>query len=236
MRAAWDRRAEADALTSIESSRRDWTSEEFLAHGRGMVAQAMVWVGDGVQRGSMLEIGCGVGRTALAFAESFDVVEGVDISPRMIERAVESGLPENVRLRTNSGESLDLFDDASLDLVFSEHVFQHIADETVIGRYLGDIGRVLKPGGAALLQFDTRPRGLDTLLYRAVPSRLLARERREFMRRYRRDQTWVRKTAEAAGLAVDGSVGRAATGTGSCCVQGRARTGRRSAARRPDAR
>lgn len=203
MRAAWDRRAETDALTSIESSRRDWTTEEFLAHGRTMVEQAMQWLGDGVERGRMLEIGCGVGRTALAFAETFEFVEGIDISPRMIDVAIEGGLPENVRLRANDGESLDLFDEASLDLVFSEHVFQHIADEAVIGRYLREIGRVLKPGAVALLQFDTRRGGFDTLLYGAVPIRLLPRERREFMRRYRRDQSWVRGTAEAAGLTVE---------------------------------
>ena len=202
MRAAWDGRAETDALTSIESSRRDWTSEAFLADGRTMVEQAMRWLGDDVERGRMLEIGCGAGRTALAFAEAFEFVDGVDISPRMIDLAVKGGLPENVRLQASDGESLALFDDASFDFVFSEHVFQHVADKAVIARYVREIGRVLRPGAVALLQFDTRRKGLDALLYGAVPRRLLPRERREFMRRYRRDPSWVRDVAEAAGLAV----------------------------------
>jgi SAM-dependent methyltransferase len=203
MRDAWDRRAETDPFSSIEASRRDWTGEEFLADGRTMVEQAMMWLGDGVERGRMLEVGCGVGRTALSFGQIFELVEGVDISPGMIDLAVRRGLPENVRLRATNGESLDLFGDASFDFVFSEHVFQHIADGAVIGRYLREIGRVLKPGSVALLQFDTRRKGLGSVLYGLVPSRLLPRERREHMRRYRRDPTWVRGAAETAGLAVE---------------------------------
>jgi SAM-dependent methyltransferase len=202
-RDAWDRRAESDLYSSIESSRRDWTSDEFFADGRRTVEQAMGWVGDGVTRGRMLEIGCGAGRTAVAFARVFEEVEGVDISPRMIDAAREQGLPENVHLRATDGESLDAFEDASFDFVFSQHVFQHIASESVVARYLSEIGRVLKPDAAALLQFDTRHAGLGAALYGLVPSRLLPRDRRDYMRRYRRPAEWVRATAESAGLAVE---------------------------------
>jgi SAM-dependent methyltransferase len=202
-REAWDRRAESDLYSSIEASRRDWTGEEFFADGHRMVEQAMQWLGDGVERGRMLEIGCGVGRTAVAFAQLFKSVEGVDISPRMIESARDRGLPENVHLRSTDGETLDPFEDASFDFVFSEHVFQHIASETVIGGYLREIGRVLKPGSVALIQFDTRRKGLVTALYRLVPPRFLPGERREHMRRYRRSPAWVRAAADGAGLALE---------------------------------
>jgi SAM-dependent methyltransferase len=202
-RDAWDRRAESDLYSSIESSRRDWTGEEFFADGRRTVEQAMRWVGNSVERGRMLEVGCGVGRTAIAFAQLFEFVEGVDISPRMIDSARERGLPENVHLRATDGESLEPFEDASFDFVFSEHVFQHIASEAVVGGYLREIGRVLKPGSAALLQFDTRRKGLGTALYGLVPPRFLPRERREHMRRYRRSPGWVRAAAGDAGLALE---------------------------------
>jgi SAM-dependent methyltransferase len=207
MRSAWDQRAQRDAFSSIEASRQDWTDEEFFAHGRGMVEWVMRWLGDGVDRGRMLEVGCGLGRTALAFAQVFERVEGVDVSPRMIERAVEAGLPENVRLRATDGESLAPFEDASFDFVFSEHVFQHIADAAVIGRYLREVARVLSPGSVALLQFDTRRAGLATRLYGHVPDWLLRRGRRRYMRRYRRDPAWIRESAEAAGLAVESERG-----------------------------
>jgi SAM-dependent methyltransferase len=202
-RDAWDRRAESDLYSSIESSRRDWTSDEFYADGRRMVEQAMGWLGDSVSRGRMLEVGCGAGRTAVPFAQVFELVDGVDISPRMIDAAVEQGLPENVHLQPTDGSSLDPFEDASFDFVFSEHVFQHIASEAVIVRYLREIGRALKPEGVALLQFDTRSGGLASALYGLVPARFLPRERREYMRRYRRTPDWVRATAASAGLAVE---------------------------------
>jgi SAM-dependent methyltransferase len=202
-RRAWDSRAQSDLYSSIESSRRDWTSDEFFADGSRMVEQAMLWLGTDVERGRMLEVGCGAGRTLVPFAQRFEFVEGVDISPRMVEAARDRGLPENVRVRATDGESLQPFEDSSFDFVFSEHVFQHIADQAVIARYLDEVGRVLKPEGVALLQFDTRRRGLASALYGAVPRRFLPRERREHMRRYRRDPSWVKATAHAAGLVLE---------------------------------
>ncbi len=121
----------------------------------------------------------------------------------MIDAARERGLPENVHLRATDGESLDPFEDDSFDFVFSVHVFQHMASEAVVARYLTEIGRVLKPGAAALLQFDTRHAGLGAALYDLVPSRLLPRDRRDYMRRYRRSSDWVKTTAAGAGLAVE---------------------------------
>jgi SAM-dependent methyltransferase len=200
MRGAWDRRAENDALYGIEASRRDWTHDEFFEHGRGMVAQAMEWLGDDVRRGRMLDVGCGLGRTAVPFAAVFEEVDGVDISRAMVERAVALGLPPNVRLQATSGADLAPFSDGTFDLVFSEHVFQHIPAEAVIAGYIREIGRVLKAGGVALLQFDTRPVTLGSRLVDLVPDRLLPRKRRRYMRRYRRDRDDVRAMARAAGL------------------------------------
>jgi ubiquinone/menaquinone biosynthesis C-methylase UbiE len=168
-----------------------------------MVEQALSWIGDGVPRGRMLEIGCGVGRTAVPFANHFQHVEGVDISPRMVEAANARTLPANVHLQATSGADLTPFDDASLDLVFSEHVFQHIADASVIERYLDEIARVLGQGGAALLQFDTRRPTLGSWLQYVLPDRLLPRKRRRHMRRYRRSPEWVRQAAAQAGLRIE---------------------------------
>jgi SAM-dependent methyltransferase len=203
MRRAWDRRAEEDALVAIEASRGEWTDDEFFADGRAMVEQAMEWVGDEVRRGRMLEIGCGVGRTAVPFGRFFEQVEGVDISPRMVEAAVARGLPANVRLQATGGADLAPFGDGSLDFVFSEHVFQHIADASVIERYLAEITRVLRPGGAALLQFDTRRATAGSWLQNVLPDRMLPRKRRRHMRRYRREPAWLRQAAARAGLRIE---------------------------------
>jgi SAM-dependent methyltransferase len=206
MRDAWDRRADSDALTAIESSRKDWTRDEFFEDGRRTVEQVLGWVETddiGRGRGRVLKIGCGLGRTAVAFAAHFEHVDGVDVSPRMVEQAGENGLPSNVELQATSGADLGPFDADTFDLVFSEHVFQHVPDAAAIEQYIEETARVLKPGGAALLQFDTRPRTAATKLIELVPDRLLPRERRRHMRRYRRDAGWIRERVAAAGLAVE---------------------------------
>lgn len=203
MRREWDRRADTDALSAIEASRREWTHDEFFNDGRRMVEQAMDWLGEGVERGRMLEVGCGLGRTATPFAAFFDHVDGVDISPSMVDQAIALGLPPNVRLQATSGEDLAPFEDRTFDFVFSEHVFQHMPDATAIARYMAEIGRVLKPGGGALLQFDTRPRSLGSRLLDIAPDRLLPQTRRRYMRRYRRDPDQIREMAHTGGLTID---------------------------------
>lgn len=202
MRQAWDRRAESDPLYAIEASRADWTEDEFFADGREVVDFVMGLVGDDLARGCMLEIGCGIGRIAIPFSRHFERVDGIDVSPRMIDAACTRRLPANVRLHPSSGEDLASFDDRSLDFVFSLHVFQHIGAPEVIRRYFEEIRRVLRPAGAALLQFDTRRATPAARLQALVPDTLPPAYLRRHMRRYRRDPQWIRTTAANAGLTV----------------------------------
>ena len=200
MRTAWDRRADRNPMFFIDSSRRRWSEEDFAASGRGRVEWALEWLGGRGNRTRLLEIGCGLARTSRAFAEHFARVDGADISPAMLRQAAGSGLPSNVHLHEISGSDLAPLADDQFDLVFSEHVFQHVPHEAVIGSYLAETARVLRAGGLALLQFDTRP---DTLVNRALgalPDRLLPPMRRRHVRRYRRDPDRVRVLAREAGL------------------------------------
>lgn len=201
-RRAWQERAQTDALFAIESSRRDWTLDDFFDHGRATVRVALERFGERLQRGRLLEIGCGVGRTAIPFAGAFESVDAVDVAPAMVERARTLGPPPNLRFHVTDGESLAPFEDASFDAVFSEHVFQHVPHRPVVERYLAEVARVLRPGGSALLQFDTRPGGRARWLG-LVPDRLLPRTHRRFMRRYRHDPDWIRRTAAQNGMAVE---------------------------------
>ena len=154
------------------------------------------------ERGRALEIGFGVGRNIVHLAGHFDQVEGVDVSPTMVALAREHGLPANVDVHATNGRDLARFADAAFDFVFSSLVLQHIADEEVVASYVRETARVLRQGGRAALQLDTRQLMLVARVGRLLPDALLPGVHRRAMRRYPRRSAWVRETAQAAGLEV----------------------------------
>jgi ubiquinone/menaquinone biosynthesis C-methylase UbiE len=204
MGAAWDRFARRAPLDFIDPALgRGVEQEEFVAAGRANVDRVMDWVGDDVSRERMLELGCGVGRTTVHFAEHFKRVDGVDISSEMVGLARAGGLPPNVTLTVTTGRDLAGFADASFDVVFSHLVLQHLADETVLAANLREVARVIRPDGLALLQFDTRRRQLLATATGLLPDALLPARLRRHARRYPRRATRVRELATAAGLTLD---------------------------------
>lgn len=119
-------------------------------------------------RASALEIGCGVGRLLRPLAARAARVIGIDIAPAMVEqgRALLADLP-HVTFQVTSGR-FDGVADASLDLVYSFAVFQHIPAKAVIAGYVDEAARVLRGGGVFKFQVDGRRRpfwrGSDTWL------------------------------------------------------------------------
>jgi SAM-dependent methyltransferase len=176
-----------------------------------MAEWALEWIGPRTGRARLLEIGCGLGRTARAFAESFERVDGVDVSPTMVERGMELDPPENLELHVGSGRDLAGFEEDAYDVVFSHLVLQHLAEEELVAGYLGEVRRVLAPDGVALLQVDTRPPSLWASLVKALPDPLLPRKRRRGMRRHRRSPDRVRELAGRAGLRVEEERGAGTT-------------------------
>jgi SAM-dependent methyltransferase len=202
-RLAWERFAAEDPLFFIEADPRKRASvDEFLETGRRTAAWALEWIGERAARRRLLEIGCGLGRTARAFAEHFEEVDGVDVSGTMIARARELDPPRNLRLIVGSGDDLAELDDGAYDVVFSHLVFQHLPEEDRVAGYLREVKRVLAARGAGLIQLDTRPRGAAARAIQLLPDRLLPRSRRRHMRRYRRDAERVRQLVRHAGLTV----------------------------------
>jgi glycosyltransferase involved in cell wall biosynthesis/SAM-dependent methyltransferase len=97
----------------------------------------------------VLEIGCGVGRLIKAMREIFTLVDGVDISEKMIQfgkQYLAKG-KLNGNLYVNNGSDLQELKNESYDFVYSMIVFQHIRSISVVKSYFREIFRVLKPTG-----------------------------------------------------------------------------------------
>jgi SAM-dependent methyltransferase len=104
----------------------------------------------------VLEVGCGPGRLSIRLARRFGLdVTGLDLDPAMIERAranaERSGTPPPAFVVGDVAWMA--FPDASFDLVVSTLSMHHWADPRAA---LAEIGRVLRPGGRALI-WDLRP-------------------------------------------------------------------------------
>jgi SAM-dependent methyltransferase len=106
----------------------------------------------------VLEVGCGPGHLSARLAHHGFDVTGLDLDPAMIARArANADRPGNGDRRRPSflvGDVAALaFPDGSFDLVVSTLSVHHWADPAA---GLAEIGRVLRPGGRALI-WDFRP-------------------------------------------------------------------------------
>lgn len=137
-------------------------------HARNLLAR--VPLGDTSQL-SMVEIGCGMGRMTHFFATRFSRVWALDISGEMIRRAGEYWAElGNVSFVEGSGDDLQPIADADADFVLSFYVLNHVTDPQAVLSYVRETGRVLKPGGWALLHM--RVRDFPKWSARLLPTRI----------------------------------------------------------------
>ena len=106
-------------------------------------------------RGRTLEVGIGTGRNLDLYGSDVDLT-GVDLSPRMLERARERAvsLGRNARLEVGDVERLP-FPADSFDTVTATCVFCSV-ENPVQG--LREVRRVIRPDGRVLLLEHVRPR------------------------------------------------------------------------------
>jgi SAM-dependent methyltransferase len=125
-------------------------------HRGGPDLDAMLAAGACSGRERVLDLGCGAGATALAFAERVASVVAYDLTPEMLDQArrqaAERGI-DNVHFEQGDAAHLP-FPGASFDLVTSRLAAHHFADPAAMVR---EAARVLVPGGGFLLSDAVAP-------------------------------------------------------------------------------
>ncbi len=96
----------------------------------------------------VLEVGCGTGLILERLAQLAHRAVGVDLSPGMLEHARARGLDVHEASATELP-----FEDASFDAAVSFKVLAHVEQIAVA---MGEMGRVVRPGGRVMAEFYNR--------------------------------------------------------------------------------
>jgi predicted TPR repeat methyltransferase len=98
-----------------------------------------------------IDLGCGTGLAAAAFAKEVDHFIGIDLSPRMIERARATGLYAELEV-AEMVEGLRGKPDASANLVLAADAMVYLSD---LAPLLHEVKRVLAAGGLLAFTAET---------------------------------------------------------------------------------
>jgi predicted TPR repeat methyltransferase len=128
----------------------------------------------------ILDLGCGTGLTGAAFAGIARRLDGVDLSPLMIEQARARGVYD--RLAVADLEAALAEDGLLYDLILAADTFVYIGD---LGPVFSGAARRLKPGGFLLFTVERC----------AEPGYALGPKRR-----YRHGEDYLRREAASSGL------------------------------------
>lgn len=127
---------------SVRRTESEQSYREFQAFQAGLLIRYMEEHGVDFDGSSLLDLGSGLGGYSRAFAERGARVFAVDLTPPRLRGA---GLH-----RIRASASAVPLRDASMDLVFCASLIEHVPRP---GEILGEIERVLKPGGTAYVSF-----------------------------------------------------------------------------------
>jgi predicted TPR repeat methyltransferase len=128
-----------------------------------------------------IDLGCGTGLAAAAFARMVDRFIGVDLSPRMIERARASSLYAELDV-ADMLHGLRARGDASADLILAADAMVYVAE---LAPVLAETARVLAPGGLLAFTAETHD-GEGVIIGQGL--------------RYAHSAAYVRAMVESAGL------------------------------------
>lgn len=134
-----------------------------------MIEQMLIWGGINGTIGHVIDVGCGIGGSAIYLAAKFDcTVIGITLSPFQARRALARSREENPdrSVRFMVADALfPPFERESFDLVWALESAEHFPDKR---KFLGGCFELLKPGGRLLMA---------TWCHREVPPHLTSAER-----------------------------------------------------------
>src|SRR6202041_49092 len=98
-----------------------------------------------------IDLGCGTGLAATAFARDVDHFTGIDLSPRMIELARARGLYAELEV-ADMVQGMRSKPNASADLILAADAMVYVSD---LAPVLQEVKRVLAPGGLLAFTVET---------------------------------------------------------------------------------
>lgn len=101
----------------------------------------------GALRGSVLDVGCGLGEhTILLTALGYDVL-GIDFAPNAVEQAKRNAVTKGVDARFAVADALALEAEPGYDTVVDSALFHVFSEDAERARYAKSLHRAIRPGG-----------------------------------------------------------------------------------------
>ncbi len=146
-----DNRASWDAISALYQAQHQLKTDA-VHYGPRMPTEQDLRLLGGVQGKRVLEIGCGGGQCAIAFAKEGAIVTGIDQSAAQLAFARQLATTEGVKVDFVEGDitRLPQVKTASQDAVFSAHALSYVEDMEAC---FAEVYRVLRPAG--LFVFST---------------------------------------------------------------------------------
>lgn len=119
-------------------------------HARGVDLEKLQVLLAGKSHAQVLDLGCGAGHVSFTVAPEVAQVTAYDLSASMLAVVAQSAAErklDNITTRQGQAERLP-FGEATFDYVISRYSAHHWQD---VGQGMREIGRVLKPGGRAVI-------------------------------------------------------------------------------------
>ena len=105
---------------------------------------------------TLLDLGCGLGRHSIFYAEQGFTVSATDLSPVGVANLQQWAKSEGLAIDAKVSDMLHLpYPDATFDCLLAYHVIYHTGTAGIT-HILSEISRVLKPGGECFVTFISK--------------------------------------------------------------------------------